>query len=181
MSSNAVRGALAGTVAGLAGSAAMVAFNHLLAATGFGNDDRGGHHQHRRDDAKPNDTDGTISDEPGSIKLARAVGERITGSALTERQKRIGGSLVHHAFGAATGAVYGALAAKVPAVSAGAGLPYGFLVWLIADEAALPLFGLAQPPPNYRAERHAAALASHLAFGLTVESVRSHLAPAPST
>jgi putative membrane protein len=179
MSSSAVRGALAGTVAGLAGSAVMVGFNHLLGATGFGEDDRGGRHQHRRDDAKPNDTDGTISDEPASIKLARAVGERITGAPLTERQKRIGGSLVHHAFGAFTGAMYGALATKLPAVSAGAGLPYGFLVWLVADEAALPLFGLAKAPPNYRAERHAAALATHLAFGLTVEGVRRRLAPAP--
>ena len=63
-SSSAWRGAAAGAVGGIVGSAAMLLFNHGLARTGFGAGDRGRHHQERRTDAKPNDSDGTIPDEP---------------------------------------------------------------------------------------------------------------------
>ena len=175
--SDALRGAAIGVVAGVAGSAAMVAFNHLLGAAGFGDDDRGAHHEHRRDAAKPNDTDGTISDEPASIKLARSLGERVKGSALTERERSVAGSIVHHAFGAFAGALYGAATATAPVLATGAGLPYGLAVWMFADEAALPLLGLAKKPSEYPAERHAAALATHLVFGLTVEAVRRALTP----
>jgi putative membrane protein len=155
----------------------MVGFNHLLAATGFGVKDRGQHHQHRRADAKPNDTDGTISDEPASIKVAELVGERLLAAPLNERQKSIGGSLVHHVFGALTGAAYGAAAARTPGLAAGAGLPFGAAVWFTADETGLPLVGLASHPGKYPADRHAAALATHLVFGLTVEAVRRGLMP----
>jgi len=172
-----VRGAAVGAVAGLAGSAAMVAFNHLLGAIGFADDDRGAHHEHRRNEAKPNDTDGTISDEPASIKLARLAGERVKGSALTERERSVAGSIVHHAFGALAGALYGAASAKAPGLASGAGLPYGLAVWLVADEAALPLLGLAKKPSDYPAKRHTAALGTHLIFGLSVEAVRRMMSP----
>jgi putative membrane protein len=176
MSSSVMRGAAVGAMAGLAGSAAMVAFNHLLGAAGFGDEDRGAHHEHRRNEAKPNDTDGTISDEPASIKIARLAGERVKGAALTERERSVAGSVVHHAFGAFAGALYGAAAAKAPALGSGLGLAYGAAVWLAADEAALPLLGLAKKPSEYPAQRHAAALATHLVFGLTVEAVRRMMA-----
>jgi hypothetical protein len=178
--SDVLRGAAVGAVAGVAGSTAMVAFNHLLGAAGFGDEDRGAHHEHRRNEAKPNDTDGTISDEPASIKLARSLGERMKGSALTERERSVAGSIVHHAFGAFAGALYGAATATAPVLSAGAGLPYGLAVWMVADEAALPMLGLARKPSDYPAKRHAAALATHLVFGLTVEAVRRAMTPPAS-
>lgn len=167
-----LNGAVAGAVGGILGSAAMVGFNHLLGAAGFGESDRGGRQGHRRDEAEPNEIDGTISDEPASVKVTRLAGERLTGAPLTERQERIGGLLVHHAFGALVGGIYGAAAARTPAIASGAGLPYGATVWLTADETGLPLVGLARNPATYPAERHAAAFASHLVFGLTVEMVR---------
>lgn len=158
----------------------MVAFNHLLAAAGMGEEDERRPGAHRRDEAKPNEVDGTISDEPASVKVVRLLGERLTGSPLTEQQKRIGGSIVHHAFGAIVGAIYGAGAAKAPALAAAGGIPFGAVVWLTADETGLPLVGLARNPTEYPAERHAAALATHLVFGGTVEAVRRALMPTRS-
>ena len=69
-SSSAWRGMAAGGVGGIVGSAAMLLFNRALATTGFGDDDLGRHHQERRVAAKPNDSDGTIADEPASRKAA---------------------------------------------------------------------------------------------------------------
>lgn len=166
------RGAAAGAIGGAVGSSAMVLFNHLLASTGFGRDDLGRRKQHRRVDAKPNDADGTISDEPATEKTASDLSEMVTGRPLNERGKRMAGPILHHAFGAAVGALYGAAAARAPKLAAGGGLPYGVLVWMAAAEAGLPVAGLSRKPAEYPFARHAASLASHVAFGATLEAVR---------
>ncbi|HEY0872911.1 MAG TPA: DUF1440 domain-containing protein [Vicinamibacterales bacterium] len=170
--SNVWRGLAAGAIGGAIGSSAMVLFNHLLGSSGFGRDDPGRHDQHRRTDAKPNDTDGTISDEPATEKAASNLHEAATNERLNGPEKRTAGSILHHAFGAMVGAAYGAATARVPQLAAGGGVPYGVLVWAAAAETGLPLVGLAKPPASYRWERHAASLASHLAFGATLEAVR---------
>src|SRR5687767_12434752 len=143
-SSNALRGAAARAIGGLVGSAAMVLFNHVLAATGFGESDLARHHQHRRIDAKPNDSDGTIGDAPASRKAASAAAEAVTGAPLDEQEKDAAGSIFHYGCGAAAGAVYGALAAAEPKVTRGGGVPYGAAVFLTAGELGIPLAGLAR-------------------------------------
>lgn len=171
-SSGALRGAAAGAIGGVVGSAAMVLFNHLLAAARFGEDDDGAHHQHHRDDAEPNDSDGTIADEPASRKAATRGAEALGGRPLTEGEKDVAGPLVHYAFGAVAGAMYGAIAAAAPRVTVGRGAPYGAAVFLTAGEVGIPMAGLARNPTAYPPARHAAALATHLVFGLTLEAVR---------
>jgi hypothetical protein len=166
------RGIAAGAIGGAVGSSTMVLFNRLLGVTGFAGDDLGRREQHRRIDAKPNDADGTIPDEPATEKAASALNQAATGVPLEGREKRVGGSLLHHAFGATVGAVYGAATARAPQLAMGGGLPYGVLVWLVAAETGLPLVGLSRSPASYRWERHAASLGSHLAFGATLEAVR---------
>ncbi|HJR61773.1 MAG TPA: DUF1440 domain-containing protein [Vicinamibacterales bacterium] len=165
------RGAAAGALGGLVGSSAMVAFNHLLAATGFARNDVG-RKPERRTDAKPNDIDGTLADEPASMKAASNLTEAVTGQPLGERGKKIGGPIMHHAFGAVAGALYGATAVGIPQVTAGGGMPYGFLVWLTGPESGVPLAGLSRAPDSYPPARHAASLATHLVFGATVEATR---------
>ena len=172
MKSDLLVGAAAGAVGGVVGSTVMVLFNHALAATGFGRDDLGARKQHRHRHGKPNETDGTISDEPASEQAASKLVEATTGDRLGDTGRKIGGTLAHHAFGAVVGAVYGAAVARAPQLAAGGGAPYGALVWLGAAEIALPLAGLAKRPTRYRTERHVASLATHLVFGLTVEGVR---------
>ena len=153
----------------------MVAFNHLLASTGFGNEDLGEHHQHRRLDAKPNDSDGTIADEPASRQMASITAETVAGRHLSEHEKDAAGPVFHYGFGALAGAIYGALAARAPQVTAGAGVPYGAAVFLTAAELALPMAGLARKPTTYPPARHVASLATHLVYGATLEAVRRRL------
>ena len=150
----------------------MVVFNHALAATGFGRNDLGERKQDRHLRAKPNATDGTISDEPASEKAAADLTEAATGERPGDRGKKVLGSIAHHLFGAATGAVYGAAVSRMPQLAAGAGAAYGALVWATAVETGLPLAGLAKGPSAYKAERHVASLATHLVFGLSLEAVR---------
>ena len=145
----------------------MVRVNHLIGPT---EPDRQRHET--RHQASPNDTDGTFSDEPATMQAAESVSRAVSGRPLSRSGKRTGGSIVHYAFGALTGAFYGALSELEPGAAAAAGLPFGAAVWLIADEMGVPLAGFAGPPTEYPLARHASALGSHLAFGLTLEAVR---------
>jgi putative membrane protein len=65
--------------------------------------------------------------------------------------------------------VYGALAEVSPGVTAAAGLPFGAVFWLLADEISVPLLGLAKGPTAYPVSTHVYALASHLVYGVTAE------------
>jgi len=60
----------------------------------------------------------------------------------------------------------------VPAVTAGAGLPNGASIWVVADERVVPALGLSKSPTEYPLSIHAYALASHFVYGLTTELVR---------
>lgn len=169
---NPLAGAVAGAVGGLAASWAMVRFNHLIDPGDSGSDKAGDRHRHRRQEARPNDTDGTIPDEPGSMQAASAVAEPLLGRELTEREKEIGGPIMHYLFGAATGALYGAAAEMDSGLTRGAGVPFGIGVWLLADEIGMHAAGFASRPADYPLSRHAAAFGTHVVYGLTVEAVR---------
>lgn len=100
--------------------------------------------------------------------LARQVSSR----PLPAEQRERLGSVLHYAFGATAGAVYGLLARRWPGVTAGAGLAYATGVWLVADEALVPAMGLADPPHRTPVRRHAYALVGHWAYGAALEAVR---------
>jgi putative membrane protein len=182
-SPNRLLGALAGAVGGLAGSWAMVQFNHLIWPSGAGTDRPGrDSHAHHRRSALPNDSDSTFADEPGSRQIASAVAQPLVGRPLTEQEKDVGGPIAHYLFGLTMGALYGASAEVNASTTAWAGVPFGTGVWLAADEMGMSLAGFAEESPTeYPLSRHAAALGSHVIFGLTVEGVRRALRGTPAT
>jgi putative membrane protein len=110
-------------------------------------------------------------DDPAE-KVAQAVTESVLDRDLKEHEKEPAGEAVHYVFGTGAGAFYGALAEVAPAVTAGAGLPFGALFWLVADEATVPALGLARKPTEYPLSTHAYSLCSHLVYALTAEAVR---------
>ena len=107
------------------------------------------------------------------MKTASAISEGVFGHSLTAREKEIAGPIVHYAVGTTAGAAYGLAAEYEPDVTNLAGLPFGAAFWMVVDEGALPLLGLAKGPTAYPTSIHAYALVSHLVFGLTAEVVRS--------
>ena len=113
--------------------------------------------------------------DDATVRTAKAISEGIFGRKLKEHEKNAAGAAVHYAFGTATGGLYGAVAEFAPAVTGGAGLPFGAAFWLVADETAVPLLGLSKPPTEYPASTHIYALSSHLVYGLTAELVRRAL------
>lgn len=113
-------------------------------------------------------------------EAAESFSRMVRGRGLTARERELAGPVVHYAFGTAFGAVYGALAESKPVVTRGAGVPFAWSLWLVGDEIANPLFGLTQPPNRIPWTSHAAQFASHIVYGLVLESVRRTLRPKPA-
>ena len=107
-----------------------------------------------------------------TVRAASAVSEGLFDHKLTQSEKKIAGPAVHYILGTGVGGLYGAAAEMAPKVTAGSGLPFGGVFWLVVDEGAVPLLGLSKGPTAYPLSTHAYALLSHFVYGLTAEVVR---------
>jgi len=116
-------------------------------------------------------SEGTNATEIAAQTAARATLDH----PLTRDELAVAAPLVHYAFGAAMGGLYGGLVEMSPAVRACSGTAYGTVVWIGADEIAMPMLGLSDPDADRPVEMHAQAFAAHLVFGLTLELVRRAL------
>ena len=112
-------------------------------------------------------------DDNATERMASIVSEDVFGRRLSEDEKKTGGVIAHYAMGVTSGVVYGVAAEFLPAVTAGAGLPFGAAVWVIADEGIVPALGLSKSATEYPLSKHTYALASHLVYGLGTELVRN--------
>jgi hypothetical protein len=107
-----------------------------------------------------------------TVRAASAVLEGLFDHKLTQSEKKIAGPAVHYILGTGVGGLYGAAAEIAPKVTAGTGVPFGALFWLVVDEGAVPLLRLSEGPRAYPLSTHAYALSSHIVYGLTAEVVR---------
>ena len=114
------------------------------------------------------------SDEPDdtTVRTASAISEGLFDHKLTATEKKIAGPAVHYSLGTGVGGLYGAVAEVAPEVTSAAGLPFGAAFWLVVDEGAVPVLGLAKGPTAYPLSTHVYALTSHFVYGLTTELVR---------
>ena len=110
--------------------------------------------------------------DDATVETAKVISRNVFGHELQESEKKPAGAAVHYAFGTVTGGLYGAMAEVTPQVTTGAGLPFGAVFWMVADEVAVPLLGLAKGPSAYPVSTHMYALASHLVYGVTAEFSR---------
>ncbi|HEV2856228.1 MAG TPA: DUF1440 domain-containing protein [Thermoanaerobaculia bacterium] len=168
------KGMAAGLAAGLVATYAMTKFQKLTARLGEvspRDDPRDPQHSAHRGTAESARQGGEQEDD-ATVKGASAISEGLFHHELTQREKEVAGPAMHYGFGGLTGGLYGFLAELSPAVTWGAGLPFGTAVWLGADELAVPAFGLAGPPWEHPPMVHGRALAAHLVYGLTAEMVR---------
>lgn len=177
--SDPLKGMIAGAAGGLVASWVMNQFQALLSRMTHGVERP--HGAQALQQGSPRHGLARVLRERGSdreadnaaVRTAVVVSERLFGVELAEREKKeIAGAVIHYSFGVATGSLYGVAAEMLPAATAGAGLPFGAAVWVVADEMVVPAIGLSKPPTEYPLSTHAYALASHLVYGLMTEIVR---------
>jgi putative membrane protein len=163
-----MHGALAGAIGGVAGTWAMNEAQRMWtrAVDGEAPESAAGKHDARDWQER---SEGQNSNEIAAQTVATAV----LGRRLDRDELAVGAALVHFTFGAAAGALYGALAHRHPRYAVGIG--FGLGVWLLADEIAMPLLGLSDSTLRRPAEKRLQSIAAHIVFGMTAESTRRAL------
>lgn len=104
--------------------------------------------------------------------VARKFAEA-AGTHLPREDKKKAGRAVHYAFGTLMGVVYAVSAEAVPEITTGAGAAFGTLLFLGADEIAVPAFQLAPAPTATHSFDHLQHWASHVVYGGSLEIVRN--------
>jgi putative membrane protein len=102
--------------------------------------------------------------------LARASTE--LGPRLTKTEKTAAVETIPWGFGALTGLAYGALAEYFPAATAQDGASFGLALATLTHETALPATGLAAEFQEQTARERSREIATHVVYGLMVETVR---------
>jgi putative membrane protein len=172
------KGALAGAIAGLVASWVMVAFQKAWAKAEEAAKQRGAHsrnlHEHGVPEHRAIHPEGEEEKQPddATIKTAEMISEGLFGHRLSREEKKVAGPAVHYAFGAVAGALYGAAAEAAPGARAGFGAAFGAVVFVGADEIAVPALGLSPSVNGVPLSKHLYAFASHLVYGVATEAVR---------
>lgn len=169
------RGMLAGVAGGLVASWIMNVFIEgagpkvTEAAETLTGDKRDKEYDDHHDQSAPDQE----PKEDATMKTADAVVSTVTGGRhLSFEQKQKGGPIVHYAFGALMGGLYGSLAEYSAAVRAGFGTAFAGALFAGADLVAVPAFKLSGPPADAPVSTLATPLTAHLVYGMATEGVR---------
>jgi hypothetical protein len=172
------KGLLTGIAAGLAATLVMDQFQNLMAAA------QKAAEKHKKlaqgespwlianeqvqEEMKQQESEG--STEKVARKLAEAAGETIP-----RDERKTAGQAVHYTFGTLMGIVYSATAEFYPEVASGGGTAFGTILFLGADEVAVPAFHLSGPPTETPASSHLQHWAAHIVYGGALELSRNIL------
>lgn len=161
-----LKGAIAGLIGGLVGTWFMSEYQGLWSryVDGAEPQSSGGRHDARDWEEK---NEGHNANE----QAAQAVARGTVGHELSRDQLAVAAPIMHYAFGASVSAAYGVFAERAPWSTRGAGTGFGTLVWVGADEIAMPIIGWAHPQ-RYPLESHLQSFTAHLVFGMTTELTR---------
>lgn len=111
--------------------------------------------------------------EDATMKAADKIVAAATGGQhLSMEGKEKGGPVVHYAFGALMGGLYGGLAEYSGAVRTGFGLGFGAALFAGADLMAVPALKLSPPLSESSPSSLANPFAAHLVYGTTTEALR---------
>jgi putative membrane protein len=149
---NILRGIIAGLVAGMLGAGAMTIVHSAT--------------------RPPTAAAEQEQDEDATVKVANGIARWIFHRPLPEDKKPLAGNIVHYAFGASVGGLYGGLATVMPRLTLALGLPFGIAVWLGAHVIMVPVLGLAAPPTRQPPLKEALEFVLHLVYGAVTELAR---------
>ena len=175
---NVVRGVVTGIAAGFAATLIMDQFQKLTSASQKAAEKQIRLARHESAEAIERDQrhkeEEAAHQEDSTEKVARKIAA-VAGKDLPPDEKKKAGQAVHYAFGTLMGAVYGVTAELIPEVTTGGGTGYGTLLFLGADEIAVPAFQLSPPPSETAPTDHLQHWAAHVVYGGSLELIRSLL------
>jgi hypothetical protein len=104
-------------------------------------------------------------DESSTAALGRIVYHALTGKAPDSETKNVLSYLVDYGYGSLQGGFYGAFTGTSVARDLLAGPLFGTIIWLLGDEGAVSLLGLADGPTKYPLSQHLHRWAVHIVYG----------------
>jgi uncharacterized membrane protein YagU involved in acid resistance len=113
----------------------------------------------------------TLAQSPGPEGLAEQFAFKVAAGIFGQDigpHVRLAGRLVHLAYGAAWGLLYGLLQATYRRSPAAFGTVYGLVVWLVGPAFLVPAMRLMGRPSEEPTGRSAALIAGHLAYGVAL-------------
>ena len=111
--------------------------------------------------------------EDATMKTADALAAAAHGGQhLTHEEREKGGPVVHYAYAALVGGLYGGLAEYSSLVRSGFGTTYASALFVGGDLIAVPALGLSKPLSAYPPASYAGPFTAHLVYGATTELVR---------
>ncbi len=113
--------------------------------------------------------------ESSTAAMGRQAYEAATGEEPSKETKSDLSYTVHWSYGALMGGLYGALRGRRDGLDAPGGLAFGTALWLLGDELAVPLLGLAQGPTAFPPAQHAHRLGAHWTYGLAAAATTQAL------
>lgn len=109
----------------------------------------------------------------GEPEPPEVLAEKLAGHSLSPTEETIASEAIHWGFGAAAGAVYGALAEYYPHTRARDGAAFGLMVMTLTHEGALPAMGLDAPKEEQEPQEQSSETATHILYGVVTEKVRA--------
>ena len=159
-----VRGVLAGVAGGLVAAWVM---NVWSAGPGTAIS------QHLETPEEQKQLAGQSDGEDATMKTADALASKAKGGQhLTHEERATGGPIVHYAYAALVGGLYGGLAEYSKLVRSGFGTTYASALFVGGDLVAVPALGLSKPLSETPTSSLAAPFTAHLVYGATTELVR---------
>jgi Protein of unknown function (DUF1440) len=125
----------------------------------------------QREEPHPSSQDQEPSDD-ATMKTADRLSRAILHRPLNRQEKKTAGPVVHYAFGGAVGMLYGVAAELYPKATLGFGTTFGAVLFAVADELAVPAFGLSGDSQDVPVSSHLSGLLAHLTYGAAAEGVR---------
>ncbi|WP_051340852.1 hypothetical protein [Azospirillum halopraeferens] len=113
---------------------------------------------------------------PPRLITDRTFGPTGLPAAAGERGRRDLALAAHYAYGAATGALYPAVAQRIGGPPMASGIGYGLAVWAASYLGWLPAAGILTPATRHPPARNTLMLAAHVVWGAVTGIVAARLA-----
>ncbi|MCJ8518281.1 hypothetical protein ABID21_001413 [Pseudorhizobium tarimense] len=110
---------------------------------------------------------------PGGMDPAHVIvntAAQSLGQELKPREENTVGKTVHYGLGTISGALYGTLRHRVPALTTGAGTLFGLGMFFLQDEGLNAMLGLSEKPRRYPWQAHARGFVAHAVYGLVLDA-----------
>jgi len=167
---NLASGVIAGAVGGLVASWVM---NVFMENVGSKLQDAVETEEERAEAAWQQAMQADVPKEDATMKTADALVGAVTGGRhLSWEEKKIGGPIVHYAFGTLMGGLYGDAAEYSRVARLGNGTLFGTALFTGADMIAVPALNLSSSSGEAPVSSLATPYAAHLVYGATTEFVR---------